>query len=205
MHLIPWEVQVDPVTTAFAERRGVAFIGSYGHPPNRDAAELLLDGIMPLVWARDPSLPCLLAGSDLPAGLRAVAERAPGPVVVRGQVPTLGSLWNRVRLSVAPLRFGAGLKGKVIDSIAGGIPCVCSPIAAEGMDLPPALASLVAASPGAAAELILRLHGDEAANGAVATAGLRWVGETFSAARIDAALRAAAFRAGGEGIEPAFQ
>ena len=97
-----------------------------------------------------------------------------------------------MRLSVAPLRFGAGLKGKVLDSLAAGIPCVCSPMAAEGMDLPPDLFSLVADTPASLATVILRLHNDAADNAGIAASGLAWVRRALSAASIDKALAAAA-------------
>ncbi|MDE2573900.1 MAG: glycosyltransferase [Rhodospirillales bacterium] len=191
VHLVPWTVAADPTPVAFAARSGVGFIGSYAHPPNRDAAEHLIRDVMPLVWAEAPALPCRLAGSDLPASLARLAAAADGPVEVLGQVPSLRALWDRVRVSVAPLRFGAGLKGKVVDSLAGGIPCVCSPIAAEGMDLPLSLSGLVAEQPADMAALILRLHEDRAVNAGASEAGLDWMRAHFAAPRIDAALAAA--------------
>jgi glycosyltransferase involved in cell wall biosynthesis len=192
VHLLPWAIAPRPVTTPFAARAAVAFVGSYGHAPNLDAAHTLLAEVMPAVWAQAPAIPLLLAGSDLPASLRAAAAAAPGPVEVPGHLPDLAALWERTRLSAAPLRYGAGLKGKVLDSLAAGIPCLCSETAAEGMDLPPALASLVAPSPAAMAAAILRLHPDEAACAALAAAGLAWIEERFSAARIQGAMRAVA-------------
>ncbi|MFI4980707.1 MAG: glycosyltransferase, partial [Nevskiales bacterium] len=193
VHLIPWGVPANPTDVRFADRRGVAFVGSYGHPPNLDAAHYLVETIMPLVWAQDATIDCVLAGSDLPASLRAAAARAPaGRVEVLGHVPTLRGLWDRVRLTAATLRYGAGLKGKVLDSLGGGIPCVCSPMAAEGMDLPPELSTLVADAPEALAATILRLHNDEAENTRLAAAAVAWVGTALAAERIAAAMRAAA-------------
>ena len=192
VHLLPWAIVPRPATTPFDDRPGVAFVGSYQHAPNLDAAETLLDRVMPLVWAQDPSVTLLLAGSDLPASLRARAEAAPGPVEVLGHVPDLSAVWERTRLTVAPLRFGAGLKGKVLDSLAAGIPCLCSPVAAEGMDLPPALRPLVADSHAAMAEAILRLYDDEAACTTLGEAGLDWITTRFAAARIETEMRAVA-------------
>jgi predicted Fe-Mo cluster-binding NifX family protein len=189
VHMIPWTVEANPTSVPFTDRKGVAFVGSYGHPPNLDAAHSLVEVIMKLVWAKDPAIPCVLAGSDLPASLRQAAERAPaGGVIVLGHVPSLHDVWDRVRLTVAPLRYGAGLKGKVLDSLAGGIPCVCSPMAAEGMDLPETLSDLVAATPEAIAATIVRLHADGTANAALVEAGLDWVRAALAPARIDEAL-----------------
>lgn len=104
VHLVPWEVPPQPTRVPFAERRGVGFIGSYGHPPNLDAAQVLVAQIMPVVWAQNPAIPCVLAGTDLPAALRQAAEQAAGPVEVLGRVDRPATLWGRVRLACAPLR-----------------------------------------------------------------------------------------------------
>ncbi len=137
-HWVPWAVPPRPVRTPFADRAGIAFLGSFGHPPNLDAVQVLLDEIMPAVWAQAP-LPVVIAGSGQPAWLR---RRSGGLVQVVEILPDTADLWARVRVSVAPLRFGAGIKGKVLDSLAAGIPCVCSPVAAEGLFLS---SSLIAA------------------------------------------------------------
>ena len=188
VYTVVWDAEPVPTTVDFADRAGVGFIGSYGHPPNLDAALFLLDAVMPMVWEQDPSIPLLLAGSDLPAMLR---ERADERVQILGALPALGELWARLRVSVAPLRFGAGLKGKVLDSLAAGIPCAASPVAAEGFDFGPPLDALVATTPAAMAQLIVRLHRDAAFNAEMAAAGLALVRDRFAPAHVDAALGAA--------------
>ncbi len=185
VHVIPWHVPATPAELPWAERRGVAFIGSYGHAPNLDAALVLLDAVMPRVWAVQPDMRLILAGSDLPASL---AARASPRVEILGQVPDLASLWNQARLTCAPLQFGAGLKGKILSSLAAGLPCVTTPVGAEGIP-PAALAGCVATDPAALAAAILRLHEDEAAHRAAAEAGLAYARTALSEAAIDAAMR----------------
>ena len=93
-----------------------------------------------------------------------------------------------VRLTVAPLTYGAGIKGKVIESLGAGLPCVCTPVAAEGLDLPEALQACVAESAEDLAELICNLHENEEVNLACGHAGLDYVGATFSNEKLDAAM-----------------
>lgn len=186
IHLIPWDVPVTPATPP-AGKRGVAFIGSYGHAPNLDAAHVLLEQVMPLVWAQAPDIPLLLAGSDLPATLREAAAPCPAAKVL-GWVPSLDEVFAQARLTAAPLRYGAGLKGKVLDSLAAGIPCLCSPMAAEGMDLPQSLSPLIATTNDAMAAAILHFHQDDPACTHLATTARSWVAETLSTTRIDALL-----------------
>src|SRR5262249_41950633 len=101
----------------------------------------------------------------------------------------LAEIFDRVRLTVAPLAFGAGIKGKVLDSFAAGVPCACTPIAAEGLDLPQPLHDCIADSPPAMAATIHRLHADEAANEACRSPGLNYVVSRLSEARIDEQMR----------------
>jgi autotransporter passenger strand-loop-strand repeat protein len=189
VHHVPWTVPERAAPVAFAARQGIAFIGGYSHAPNVDAARWLVEDVMPLVWRNAPDIECLLVGTDMPGSMRDL-ER-PGVVLV-GAVADLGSVFDRVRLTVAPLRFGAGVKGKVLDSLASGVPCVMSPVAAEGLALPSSLSALVGEDAAAIAGLIQLLHGDEAAHREAASAGRSLIREQHSEAAVLAALRAAA-------------
>ena len=188
VHVVPWEVRPPPPVGPAARRRGVAFVGSFGHAPNRDAAWELLETVMPLVWAEDPAIPFLLAGSSMPAELVEAAQQARGPVEVLGQIPVLADLWGRALISAAPLRFGAGIKGKVLDSLAAGIPCLCTLIAAEGLNLPPGLTSLVQDDPAAMAREIVRLHHDAPEVDRLGAEGRAYIAAQYAAAVVDAAL-----------------
>ena len=185
VHVVPWSALPRPRAVPWPERLGVAFIGGYRHQPNVDAAQWLVEAIMPLVWDCDPGITCHLVGPDMPESLTRLAGDG---VTATGAVGDLGAVFDTVRLSVAPLRYGAGLKGKVIDSLAAGVPCALTPVAAEGFDLPPALGATLAATPAEMARLICRLHTDRNANERVAEAGLDFVARAFAPARIDALL-----------------
>ena len=188
VHVVPWTIPVRPVAAPFAGRRGVAFVGSFDHAPNLDAAYFLLEDVMPRVWARDPSIPCILAGSRMPdALLRMASDR----IIVLGRVHDLASVFGQVRLTVAPLRFGAGIKGKVLASLAAGVPCVVTSVAAEGLDLPPALTDMVADDAPGLAERIVRLHQGCALSARHAAVGLAYVAKRLSEPAIDRLLGAA--------------
>jgi len=190
VHVVPWSVQPRKAQGAWQERRGIAFIGDYRHVPNRDAAAWLIDEIMPLVWEQNPDITCTLVGADMPAELRQRAKD--DRIAVQGHVADLNQVFDRVRLTVAPLRYGAGVKGKVLASLAAGMPCVMTPIAAEGLSLPPALDPIVADTATDLATLICHLHLDSAANEMFAAAGLDLVGRQFCESRVDELLRPAA-------------
>ncbi|MGO8738996.1 glycosyltransferase [Rhodoblastus sp.] len=185
----PWRVAPDPTAARFSERNGIGFLAHFAHKPNVDAARLLVGPIMKAVWAKDPTIACTLAGSEMPESLR---ELAGEKIHVLGAVGELGEFFDRVRLTVAPLAFGAGIKGKVLDSFAAGAPCVCTPVAAEGLLLPPALARFVHAKITDMAEAIVALHNDEKLHRETAAAGLDFIRDYASEAKVDAALAQAA-------------
>jgi glycosyltransferase involved in cell wall biosynthesis len=188
VHVVPWPVAARASNMTFRRRKGIAFIGSVGHDPNVDAVLWLLDEIMPQVWRRDSSILCRIVG----AGWKALLKRRPDKrVLFVGAVPDLATLFDKARLTVAPLRFGAGIKGKVLDSFAAGVPCVMTPVAAEGLPLTPVLNNLVRHSAEELAELILRLHGDEPTNAETAAAGLSMIGHGFGFKRVKAELQTA--------------
>ena len=117
---------------AFDQRSGLVFIGSYNHPPNIDAVKWLCLEIMPLVWASRPDITVNLLGSNLKDEVK---ELASDRVVVTGYVPEVELYFQKSRVFVAPLRFGAGMKGKIGQSLSLGLPTITTRIGAEGMGL----------------------------------------------------------------------
>jgi glycosyltransferase involved in cell wall biosynthesis len=189
VRVVPWTVPITPVQTSFAHRTGVAFIGNFAHAPNRDAARWLVNEIMPLVWRNAPEVQCLIAGSDLTTDLRQQLARP--RVTVLGRVQRLGEVFERCRLTVAPLRFGAGLKDKVLRSMAAGLPCVGTVEAFSGMPELPTDILDVCQGEGASdlATAIVAMHRDQEANARCADRGLRYVAEFYNQARVDALMR----------------
>ncbi|MCG4254333.1 Hint domain-containing protein [Acetobacter senegalensis] len=188
VHVVPWAVTARPRVPAYARRQGVVFVGNYGHAPNIDAARWLVTEIMPHVWATAPHIRCVLAGAEMPDTIRALAGRN---VDVVGHVPDLTRVFDGARLSVAPLRFGAGIKGKVLDSLASGLPCVMTPVAAEGLLLPQTLQNLIGQDAKTLAALIVAAHEQEAFYKTASKAGRQFVQDQFSEQAVQDALCAA--------------
>jgi GT2 family glycosyltransferase/glycosyltransferase involved in cell wall biosynthesis len=188
VRVVPWTVRPRAAARPFAERSGTAFVGGFGHPPNVDAVRFLVNDIVPLLHARAPECTVWLVGSKMPDEIMGL--QVPG-VKPLGFVPELADILHRLRCTVVPLRYGAGIKGKVLESFAHGLPCVMSEVAAEGLELPDDLVWLVARSPAEFAEKVARVHGDEGFNRALAESGLAYVERRHSAAAVTEALRAA--------------
>src|SRR5690606_16453639 len=123
---------VHQVSPGFTAKQGICFIGSYRHLPNIDAVKWLINEIMPLVWQKLPSVPVYLLG-DVPP--KPVTDLMSEKVHVPGYLADVSPYFLSSRIFVAPLRFGAGMKGKIGQSFEFGLPVVTTDIGAEGMAL----------------------------------------------------------------------
>lgn len=132
MARLPWIIDVQKSIPPFAARQDIAFLGGYRHLPNVDAVEFFVTEVMPLLQERLPEVRFLIYGSNLPASFDRLASDR---VILKGFVRDVAEVFSNCRVFVVPLRFGAGVKGKVMDSIAAGVPAVLSPIAVEGIPL----------------------------------------------------------------------
>src|SRR5205085_1562666 len=147
-------------TPGFEARRDLVFVGGFRHAPNIDAVRWLATEILPRLLARLPGLQLHVIGSEAPSQVLALAG-TPG-LQLHGAVDALEPLLDACRISVAPLRFGAGVKGKVNQALARGLPVVATRIAAEGMHLLDGEDVLLADDTESFVEAVLRLHSDSA-------------------------------------------
>jgi GT2 family glycosyltransferase/SAM-dependent methyltransferase len=157
-------------------RAGLLFVGSFDHLPNRDAVAWLVHDVLPLVHLRHPGTVLHVVGSNPSPDVLALAGET---VKVHGWVADLVPLHQRCRLSVAPLRFGAGVKGKVGESMAAGLPTVCTPVAVEGMRLVDGQHVLVAADATEFADRVVTLLGDDVLWCTLSDSGAGAVAERF--------------------------
>jgi O-antigen biosynthesis protein len=114
---------------------------------------------MPLVRAQLPGTVLHIVGSHPTPAVEALAGEF---VQVHGWVPSVAPLYASARVAVAPLRFGAGVKGKVGESLSLGVPTVGTPLAFEGIRLQPGRDVLVGETAAELAEAIVRALADDA-------------------------------------------
>jgi glycosyltransferase involved in cell wall biosynthesis len=141
----------------FGARRDLLFVGGLRHPPNRDAIAWLADEIFPRIHSALPDVVLHLVGSD--DGAAPIAREG---ITCHGHVADIAPWLDGCRIALAPLRFGAGVKGKVNLSMAHGQPVVATACAIEGMHLQPGEDVLVANDADAFASEVVRLYRDEA-------------------------------------------
>ncbi len=116
------------------ERSDALFVAGFNHPPNQDGLKWFIDAVMPLLGDACPQLRLHVVGSNMPPDIRVLASQQ---VVIHGYLndEELAELYAQVKLAVVPLRYGAGIKGKVIEALQQGLPLVTTSIGAEGMPL----------------------------------------------------------------------
>ena len=165
------------LTDDLAARTDILFIGGFDHTPNVDAAIWLVEAIMPLIWAQRPQTTAWIVGNAPPDEVRALA----GPrVQVTGFVRELEPYLARARVSLSPLRYGAGVKGKIVTSLQAGIPVVTTPCGNEGIRLVDGTEALIGETAHELAEASLRILDDAGLSERLSRAGVEVVRQRFS-------------------------
>lgn len=180
---------VQPVRIPPPSSNGLIFVGGFSHAPNVDAAIWLVREILPRIRARYPRLPLALVGSNPSEAVQALAGDG---VEVTGFVPDdeLDRRYANARVAICPLRFGAGVKLKVVEAMHRGVPLVTTPTGAQGLEGIEAVCD-VAEQPDAIATAVLRLLEDDALWTMRAEAQAGFVSSRFSADAVREALTAA--------------
>jgi glycosyltransferase involved in cell wall biosynthesis len=158
-----------PLGTALEDRPyGVVFCGDYHHNPNVDAALYLVQAVWPLVRARIPDATLTLLGGSPPPELQALAGDG---IEVPGWVDDLRPYYRREKVALAPIRFGSGIKAKILEAAACGLPVVTTSIGAEGLTLEHGIDCFVEDVPEALAGKTCRLLEDAALRSVMAENG----------------------------------
>ncbi|MTW20308.1 glycosyltransferase [Allochromatium palmeri] len=168
-----------PTPAGFDERDAIVFIGGFNHDPNVDAVRYYVKEILPLVEAELGQVPTFIIGSRPPETIQALDDPSRG-LCITGYVENVTPYFERARLSIAPLRYGAGVKGKINMSMAYGVPVVATPCAAEGMSLSAETDILIGEDAAAFAAAVIRLYREPSLWEHLARAGLDNIEHHFS-------------------------
>jgi O-antigen biosynthesis protein len=174
--LFPLIMDVHGTEKTYAERRDIVFVGGYQHAPNVDAVQFFVNDVMPLLRPLLPGVRLHVIGSKPPPEIHALAS---DDVIIAGFVEDLHPVLDQMRVSLAPLRYGAGIKGKVGTSMAAGLPVVATSLAAEGMSLVSGEQLLVADDAADIAAAVARLYQDEALWNRLSKAGIEFADQTW--------------------------
>ena len=154
----PWVLKPKKAGKAFHERQGIAFLGGYKHLPNVAAVDFFVTQVMPLIAVQSPHITLSIYGSNVPERFK--LYESPNVKIV-GYIEDLDELFHECRIFICPLIAGAGIKGKVLESLSYGVPTVLSKTAAEGTGLIEGLTTLIAEQPQSWVQAINTLYEDE--------------------------------------------
>jgi len=184
--VIPNIHQVFEEGKAFEERRGLMFIGGFVHPPNIDAMLWFVGEIFPIIQNQLPGVHLKICGSNPPREIRRLSGDA---IEVTGYVPDVSPFFQSNRVFVSPLRYGAGLKGKIGQSMGYGLPVVTTSIGAEGYKSIGEPPMLIADSPQEFAEEVVKLYTEKALWEKMARQGKEFIKRHFSKEAVRPAIK----------------
>lgn len=150
--------EMPEVKYGFEDRRGILFVGNFNHTPNIDAVEFFAREVFPLVAQSLPDVQVYVVGNNSSKKIGSLNSRN---LVIVDYVEDLSEYYGKCRIAIAPLRYGAGLKGKVVESLSYGVPVVTTSIGAEGTGLQDGKEILVADDPHEMARKIVNAYSDK--------------------------------------------
>ena len=158
VEVIPLPVHdIVATTTPYAQREGLLFIGGT-HPPNSDALSWFIRDVFPLVRRTLPAVILTVAGEVTRDKIKGLDLTN---IVFSGYIPDLLPCYEKARIFIAPLRYGAGIKGKILEAMSYGLPIVTTAVGAEGIGLGDGEDALIATDRDAFAQAVTDLYGDE--------------------------------------------
>jgi len=132
LRLMPFFRDIPGNKTPYTKREGILFIGGFNHEANKDAILYFAESVWPEIKEELPDTPLYIIGSNPNKDILQLGK-LDKRIHVLGHVEDISIFFNACKISIAPLRFGSGIKGKIVTSISYGVPCIATSIAAEGM------------------------------------------------------------------------
>lgn len=166
---------------AVAAPDSILFIGSFLHSPNEDAVLYFARQIFPHVLSARPNARLSIVGN---APTDAIRQLASGRIEVLGFVPSTAPYLRAAKVSIAPLRFGAGIKGKIGEAMSFGVPVVTTSIGGDGFGFVPGVHALVTDDPLEFANSVIRLLEDDEYARKLGEAGRRFIEQHYSEAAV---------------------
>jgi glycosyltransferase involved in cell wall biosynthesis len=155
----------------------LVFVGGFKHDPNVDAMLFFCGEVMPLICAAHPQIRLKIIGSNPPQTILTLASEH---VDVLGYVPETAPYLESAYISVAPLRYGGGVKGKVAEAMSYGLPVVTTSVGAEGFGLQPGVNFLIGDTAESFAAQVLALLDDTDLHDRISRNGYNFIKQHYS-------------------------
>lgn len=157
--VIPNGIELERFEARYSGRaaKTLLFVGNFAYAPNQDAARVLVEQVLPQAREQEPSAKLQLVGINPPDWMRALTDEH---IEVTGAVPDVRPYLARATVYVCPLRIGAGVKNKVLEALAMGIPVVATPLSVDGINVRNGESAVIAPVDQIAAETLRLLRDD---------------------------------------------
>lgn len=155
----------------------LSFVGGFAHDPNADAVLYFCKEIFPIIRSAVPDVVFKVIGNDPPPEVLALSDES---IKILGYVADTTPHLRATLVSVAPLRYGAGMKGKVGEAMSLGLPVVTTSVGAEGFGLSPGMNVLIGDTPALFADMVIRLIQDHELRKRIGLGGHRLMREKYS-------------------------
>lgn len=150
----------DPVKADYGRRNDLLFVGGFRHPPNEDGVKWFAEAVWPLIRRELPEVRFLIAGSHPTDEIKALNGQNGIEVLGFVSDEKLRELYRTSKLTVVPLRYGAGVKGKVVEALSEGSVIVTTSVGAEGIPEADSVMA-VADTPAQFASRVISLYNDK--------------------------------------------
>lgn len=184
--VIPNIHPVEKSPAHFEDRKGLLFVGNFVHPPNPDAMFFFCGQILPMILKELPDLYLYIVGGNSIPLLESLRSEK---VIITGYVPSTRPFLDHCRLSISPLRYGAGMKGKIGEALARGLPVISTTVGAEGFQFQNGSEAVIADTPEDFARAVIRAYSDETLWNQLSTNGLNLIEKRFSPDAVLPAVR----------------
>jgi O-antigen biosynthesis protein len=178
LRVIPIIHEIKPKTCVYTTLNELIFVGGFKHDPNVDAVLHFVNNIFPEIKKRCKDVKLKIVGSNPPECIKSLGSRE--DIEVTGFVPEVSSHLYSSFISIAPLRYGAGMKGKVGEAMAHGVPVVATPIGAQGMGLEHRQNIMIAESDDDFVAHVLELIQDDVLYENISRNSLQFIKDTYS-------------------------
>jgi GT2 family glycosyltransferase len=164
----------------FTSRENLMFIGNFQHPPNLDAASFLLDEIFPKIQQKLPNVKLYIIGPNPPDSIKKHESEF---IHVLGYVKNIDEYFTKCKVNISPIRFGAGIKGKITQSLTRGLPVVTTTMGSEGIGLTDSISCMIADDAQSLADKVCHLYNDSSLWNKISSNGLQ-ISQRYSAENI---------------------
>lgn len=169
-----------------AKRRNtLVFVGNFHHQPNGDAVRYFCEDVLPLIHRRRADVRLRVIGREIPESLKTFAG---SHVELVGFVPSVTPYLESAGVSIAPLRFGAGMKGKIGEAMAHGVPVVTTSVGAQGFGLTPGKDVLIGDTAAEFAESVLRLLQEDELYASISAESREFIRRRFTPEKVAEAV-----------------